>query len=304
VLEGPVGALAPVWPVSQVLAAAIDVSRLTGDLTEVERIVRGLREYERGDAYVPLPGRRRRYYDDNAWVGLCFAQLHRHTGEDRWLRRARRAFGFVREGRAPDGGLRWVERRRSLHACSTAPAAQLALRLREAGGGPATTAFARGALGWMDRTLRLSSGLYADHVDRHGVDRTVWSYNQGSSTGAHWLLDRVDHDPVALANARRTARASLHHFDNDRLWRHPPVFNAIWLRNLMALDTLERVPGLDGYVDDYLDRIWREALDRGTGLFTAGGIGTYDGTPAIDHAGAVQLFSLLAWPRERRSEVC
>ena len=44
--------------------------------------------------------------------------------------------------------------------------------------------------------------------------------------------------------------------------------------------------------------------DPATGLFTAGGIGSYDGTPAIDHAGLVQLFALRAWPPDRLQDVC
>src|SRR5687768_13983908 len=73
--------LAPVWPVSQVLAAAIDLAGLSGSYDDVERLVLGLRPYAAGDGYLPAPGDRRRYYDDNAWIGLCFAQLHLQTGE-------------------------------------------------------------------------------------------------------------------------------------------------------------------------------------------------------------------------------
>ena len=58
--------LAPVWPVSQVLAAAVDLAELTGDYEVVERLVVGLRPYAAGDGYLPSPRDRRRYYDDNA----------------------------------------------------------------------------------------------------------------------------------------------------------------------------------------------------------------------------------------------
>jgi hypothetical protein len=56
-------------------------------------------------------------------------------------------------------------------------------------------------------------------------------------------------------------------------------------------------------LDGYLDRAWRAARDP-DGLFTAGGIGSYDGTPAIDSAGIVQLLALRAWPPERRPMIC
>ncbi|HVD69640.1 MAG TPA: glycosyl hydrolase, partial [Actinomycetota bacterium] len=107
-----------------------------------------------------------------------------------------------------------------------------------------------------------------------------------------------------LHDAARTARASLEHFDGERTWRHPPVFNAVWFRNLLALDAISAVPGLHDALDHYLDRVWRTARDPATGLFTGGGIGSYDGTPAIDQAGLVQLFALRAWPHDRLQDVC
>ncbi|MGZ8583540.1 MAG: glycoside hydrolase family 76 protein [Actinomycetota bacterium] len=297
--------VAPVWPVSQVLAAAIDLAELTGDHTVAERLVIGLRSYAAGDGYLPAPGDRRRYYDDNAWIGLCFAQLHLQTGEARWLRRARKVFRFVREGQDPDGGMRWVERRRARHTCSAAPAAQLALRLHLADSDDEALAFARRTLSWLDGTLRGRGGLYADHVDPRGrVQRSLWTYNQGAPVGALWLLHVATGDEGALERARATASASLRRFGDERAWRHPPVFNAVWFRNLLALDASGvRVLGLAPTLDTYLTRAWRLGRDD-DGRFTAGGIGSYDGTPAIDAGGLTQLYALRAWPRDRRSLIC
>ncbi|HJR99257.1 MAG TPA: hypothetical protein VJ979_15305, partial [Actinomycetota bacterium] len=95
----------------------------------------------------------------------------------------------------------------------------------------------------------------------------------------------------------------LRRFGAERTWRHPPVFNAVWFRNLLALSTAGRVDGLRGALDAYLARAWRVGRDA-DGLFTAGGIGTYDGAPAIDAGGVVQLYALRAWPRERLTLVC
>ncbi|HEY6567386.1 MAG TPA: hypothetical protein VI341_07695, partial [Actinomycetota bacterium] len=79
-------------------------------------------------------------------------------------------------------------------------------------------------------------------------------------------------------------------------------FNAIWFRNLVALDAIDPVPGLTERIDTYLERAWNSGLDD-DGLFTSGGIGAYDGTPAIDAGGLVQLFALRAWPAERLGDV-
>ena len=100
------------------------MAMLTGDHSEADRWVAGLAPYARGDGYTPMPGQRRRYYDDNAWIGLALTQLHLQTGDAGVLEHARRVFRFVAQGQDADGGVRWVEGRRSRNTCSTAPAAR------------------------------------------------------------------------------------------------------------------------------------------------------------------------------------
>jgi hypothetical protein len=295
---------AALWPLSQVLAAAVDLSAITSDRTDVNELLRSLERYRADDGYAPVPRARRCYFDDNAWVGLCFMQLHLQSGDDEFLRSARGVLSFVRRGEDPNGGVRWVEGKRSLNTCSTAPAAELALRVHLADGDPDALSFARRALAWLDRNLLLPSGLYADRIDGTGVDKTIWSYNQGAAAGAHALLYRATGDPEALVRAKEVARATLERFDAPRLWRHPPIFNAVCFRNLLALDATSPVSGVRGTVRDYVGRAWREARDPKTGLLSAGGIGSYDGHPLVDHAGLVQLFALQAWPRDRLSDVC
>jgi hypothetical protein len=292
VWEGRTGRRAPLWPVSQVLAAAIDVGTLTGDHADAEALVRGLTPFLRGDAYLPRPRQRRRYFDDNAWIGLELVRLHARTSHPVHLAHARRVFAFVASGQDPDGGVRWVEARTSRNACATAPAAELALRLHMTEPDEALLTFARRAMTWLGRTLRLPSGLIADREDRGRIEPTVWSYNQGAALGAFALLHMVEGEAADLDAARTLARVSLEHFRDDVLWTHPPVFNAVWFRNLLDLSALTPVPGLMGVLQGYLDRVWNEARDPHTGLFTQGGIGTYDGSPAVDHGGLTQLLAL------------
>jgi hypothetical protein len=311
VFDGPDGHRAPAWPYSQVLAAAVDMAQITGETVEAEGLLAGLAPYAAGDGYAPLPGQRRRFFDDNAWIGLALMQLFLQTGEAHHLSHARRIFGFVASGRDERGGVRWREGRRSRHTCSTAPAAQLALRLERAGSSDLRVLqdFTARSLSWLRSTMRLESGLFADHVDRWGrLDRTIWSYNQGSAVGAFALGSRNDGGAVApggaaFDEAMETAMASLAYFDDERTWHHPPVFNAVWFRNLLALDAVEKIPGLHEAFEAYLDRAWNTGRDD-DGLFTAGGIGSYDGTATIDAAGLVQLYALRAWPRDRLHLIC
>jgi hypothetical protein len=306
VAEGPGGGRAPLWPFGQVLAAAIDIAALTGGYEQVDALVRGLEPYRAGDGYAARPGRwrRRRYFDDNAWIGLALMQLHLQTGERSHLDAAQRMFGFVSTGQDPSGGVRWLEGKDSLNACSTAPAAELAVRLHLVTGDPEPLAFAERAMGWIDRELVLRSGLIADRVEAGEVVRKVRSYNQGTTLGARALLHRATGERSALDRALRLAAESLAHFRGDDLWTHPPVFHAIWFRNLLALEAAASVPGLVDALDAYLNRVSNEARDPASGLFTAGGIGSYDRTPAIDHAGVVQLLALRAWPQSKRPDIC
>jgi hypothetical protein len=286
---------AAVWPIGQAIAAGVDLLAAGHDVgDDVRGLIRSLHPYRRDDGgWAPTPRARRRYFDDNAWLGLAFARLHATTGDPSALDRATNALRFVERGEDPEGGIRWAEGRRSRNTCATAPAALLALRIRERTDDPGRLAFARRSLDWLDRVLRRDDGLYADRIDGGRIEPTLWSYNQGAPAAARVELHRATHDPTSLETARETATAAVAWLARgDRLWHQPPVFNAIGLRGLLAVHVAAPVDGLIELVDAYLERAWREARDPGTGLFVRAGIGSYDGRPAIDQAGLAQLFAV------------
>jgi hypothetical protein len=205
---------------------------------------------------------------------------------------------FLEQG-TRDGGVRWVDRGpTSWNTCSTGPTAELAFRLAARDIGQAALAFLR-------RELRRGDGLYADHLREDGtVEPTVWSYNQGTPVGAGALAARLSGDDGLLVEARQTADAALAYFaDDDRLWRQPPVFNAVFFRNLLLLDGIAGYPPVGPALDVHLDRAWAEARHPTTGWFTEGGIGRYEQGGSIDQSGFVQLFALAAWPREHRARI-
>jgi hypothetical protein len=299
---------AAVWPVGQVLAAAAACLPLglVDRETVVGPLLRGLDRYRSAHGYAPFPGDRSRYYDDNAWIALDFLQLATLTGESDFVQRAEVVFDLLREGEAPGGGVRWLEGHESWNTCSTAPSAQVALRLFEATGDDRHLDFATQQMRWLDATLRDERGLYRDNVAVDGsIEPTVWSYNQGTPIGAAVLLARVTEDESWIERAAQTARAAAEHFgDGDGWWRQPPVFNAIYFRNLLALLAVEPDDALLGDLDRYLERVWIEAREPRIGLFVRGGIGSYDGRPAIDQAGLTQLFAFRSWPEARWPTIC
>jgi hypothetical protein len=261
---------ASLWTLVHVLWAIADLRRLGAFEAGMTEVVNLVDRYRWRDGFAAAPGTRRRFFDDDAWLGLVAIDL-----TDRAL--AAEALAFVRTGEDPAGGVRWVEDATSRNTCSTASAAWLALELGD-------RAFAERAMGWLDATLRTDEGLYRDRLEEGRIDPTVWSYNQGAAVAALGLLGRAD--------AATTATASLRLFTGDRLWREPPPFLAIWFRALLR-DPVARPETVRRLVA-HTDRLLAEALDPATGLLTAGGVGSYDGSTTIDQAATVQMLAMRA----------
>ncbi len=310
------------WPFSQVLAAALDLDRTDGTQTRSSPLFAGLERYRRGNGFTDGVGGHERYYDDNAWIGLDAVQAYTQWGTATHLELAQRVLSFVRKGEHPEGGVWWKESpKNSRNACSTLPAAALALRVRVHTEDPTHRQelldFASLQVRWADEHLVGSDELVADNLNNAGiVEPRVWTYNQGSWLGALMLLADAQQDPSLHLRARTAAMAGLHHFDHDRLWGEPPAFVGIWYRNLLGLasreigarhdpnPTIEAAGGPDGTIvgavsttlDTYLDRVWNDARDEPGGWCRGGGIGRYDESPVLDTAALVQLFSLAASP--------
>jgi hypothetical protein len=272
----------PLWPFSQVLHAAALVGA-----PEAPGLRDALETYRRGAAYAERPGNRRRYYDDNAWIALALLAHDEPEG-------AARILDMLREGAVtlPSGavGVRWVEGGDALHACSTGSTGLVALRLVEHAreeDRPGLVQLAERTTAFLEELLD-ADGLVADHLRADGsVDPGVYTYNQGLLVGLLTGLGRTD-DAVALADRARAA------FDPDRLWRHPPAFDAILVRELLVLDALRPDAGLRPWCAGYLDRVVHEARDPATGLLTGGGIGRYDDGTVLDHAALTGAMAALA----------
>lgn len=259
---------AALWGLIHVLWAATDLRDLgfevpLGDLIDL------MKTFRRGAGFAAKPRTRLRYFDDNAWLGLVALALPEPE-------LARELLAFVQTGEDPSGGILWVEGGTSRNTCSTASAAWLAASLGD-------DAFALRTMEWLNATLRGPDGLSGDHIDGAHLDPSVFSYNQGSSVAALRMLGRTE-------QADATARSSLALFRAERLWREPPPFLAIWFRALLALPAARREAS--SLMASYVERLLREALDPGTGLFTRGGLGSYDRTTTIDQAAIVQILAM------------
>jgi len=260
---------ASLWTLIHVLWALGDLRRLHPGVEVEPDIVNLIDRYRWRDGFAARPGARRRFFDDDAWLGLAALHLGKQD-------LAAEALAFVRTGQGAAGGVRWVEDATTQNTCSTASAAWLALELGDPG-------VAGRAMDWLDAALRTSEGLYMDRIDEGTIDPAIWSYNQGAAVAALGLLGRGD-------DAVTTAAASLALFSRERLWREPPPFLAIWFRALLRNPVARNKAA--GVLKRHTDRLLAEALDPATGLFTRGGVGSYGGTSTIDQAAIVQLFAM------------
>lgn len=319
-----------VWGHGQIVQAALDLALLTGRTGDAENTLRVLQLYELRGAYAPTIhpfNAEKRFWDDNAWVLLALEQaMNQSRDKARYVRMLETTWNaFIVHGQAPGGGMYWREDdptpQRGLPA--TGPLIEAALRLHLATGQPNRPSpyrtFAEFNDRWVETHLRAPEGYYwgrwyddpAQNTQRGchpsptppppmNVCEVVHTTNQGTKIGADVLFFRVDGDRSHLDRAAATADAALAYFTPERLWREPPSSNAIFFRNLMVLDHFRPDPRYRAMLRAYMDRVWREARNPATGLFTEGGIARYGGAiNSLDQAGIVQLFVLLALPPER-----
>jgi predicted alpha-1,6-mannanase (GH76 family) len=156
---------------------------------------------------------------------------------------------------------------------------------------------------WVVATLDASrgsgspgTGLFWDKLRGDDtVDRTIWSYNQGSMVGLNVLLARRADGAQAeyLARAEAIARKALRHFAGE-FERQPAAFNAIFFRNLLLLhaatDDAELRSEITEAMRGYVDRVWEERRGRGDLFSLPNG-----GVTLLNQSAMVQLLALLAW---------
>jgi len=326
---------AHLWPFARAVVATLDLAGVREDPVErfdtdgaiADRLETLERYWDPGGeapAYSSdVVGTRRggdRYYDDNAWVGLALVQLERMRPGAGHLNRAADLFRFAVVGwdwrpEVPGpGGVFWVEqghgagaRNHDRNAVSNAPNAALGLHLAELTGvsaGPQQSIGPEEMYGWVNATLDASSdpdpaatGLFWDKLRSDGtLDKTFWSYNQGSMIGANVLLDRRDRSSEGryLSRADAIARKALRHFASDGYETQPPAFNAIFFRNLLLLHAAtgdaELRTEIIAAMRAYADRAWSRRRDRHDRFHFS-----RTGVTLLDQSAMVQMLALLAW---------
>lgn len=320
--RGEQRAWAHLWPLSQVMLAAGDIAamdeRAGAKPMQVEAQLRQgtgrLGAYWDGRARVPgydsaprPPWGRGgdKYYDDNAWIGRAL------------LRHARLRMGslaptlpavgrFVRSGWNEDptapcpGGVAWVQASHNgdRNTVSTAPSALLVLGLAgdDNEAGKEAIEWAARSYAWVRRCLGGTDQLYGDHVRADGtIDATRWTYNQGAMIALGVALALATGEERYRREAVTTARATLAWLSSPGcLQRQPVAFNALFLRDLLALRSIGHASVADegvGIFAAYAHAAWQHRRDPRTGRyrFSVNGTGSL-----LQQAAMVQLHALLA----------
>jgi hypothetical protein len=330
--EATAPATGSVWTQSQAQAGALNLAALTGDYSDVYSIGIQMHRFMRDGAYQPDIDNgpaKERLTDDNMAMGLNWIQSYAQTGNPDDLARAKELYPFFEKMMDPNGGLNWREGSTAHVADSIAGAQKYALLLVRASTDPAERQrywnFSQQLDRFAETRLRVNDptsdkyGLLLDNVDSNNETAKwkdgIFSYNQGWSIGSDVERFKITGDRRYLNRAHRTADQTLRFYaKDDGLWHQPPSFNANFFENLLALEDID--PPANGsrpyrqVLSNYLDRAWKEARDPATGTFFKGGIGYYkpgettknpQQVQAIDQAGMVQMFSLLAMSEQQRS---
>jgi hypothetical protein len=233
------------------------------------------------------------YYDDNAWVALELVRAAELLDHPRSIERARRLFDLAVSGWDTDpshpasGGIFWVRARwnRDRGVDCVAPYAMLGLNLFERTGKPSYLDWSRRFIDWARQHFRTPDGRYWDKIALDGtIDRSFWSYNQGTMAAAGARLARLAREQPYLDEARQTAHTTLEAGGFDR---QPAAFMAIFFKALLAEPTLpDPRPAARAYLDWVLDTAPREST---TELFVL----PPPGPPRLlDNAALVQIAAL------------
>lgn len=283
------------WPFSGSLSAVRAIYSATGDTAWLNvidnKVLPGLdcyRDLKRSPAgyasYINSAPESDRFYDDNVWLGIDFAELYQASGRKKYLDEAVEIWKFIESGTDSilGGGIYWCEQKKhSKNTCSNAPGAVYALRLYEATGDSTYLKSATDLYNWTRENLQDPvDKLYFDNINLRGkISEAKYAYNSGQMLEAATLLFKATGDSIYLTQAQEIAASALPFFFNggtalDEQGEFPLInkgniwFTSIMMRGFMELFLIDGNPEYMKAFERNLNYAWDSMRDPETGLFS------------------------------------
>jgi predicted alpha-1,6-mannanase (GH76 family) len=218
-----------------------------------------------------------RYYDDEGWWALGWADAYELTHDARYLEMSEQIFGDMATGwdDTCGGGIWWSKDNRYKNAIANelflAVAAKLANLTQDADRRAMYSDWARREWKW----FAASGMINADNLVNDGLDsachnnhRTVWTYNQGVILGGLAGLAKLSGDAKTLEIAQSIAQAAISRLtDQDgvlhdscepsRCGNDAVQFKGIFARNLAVLNSASPVPLLRTFLETNAESVWK-----------------------------------------------
>jgi len=277
------------WPYSGTLSAVVALCCNTDDKKYLSildnKVLDGLEEYfdtrppAAGYAsYIKSAPLSDRFYDDNVWLVIDFAEIYLKTKDEKYLKKAEDTWRFVLSGwdDKVGGGIYWNEQKKtSKNTCSNAPSVVAAMKLYESTKNTEYKDWAVKIYDWTKQNLQDSTDyLYFDNINLRGrVDKRKYSYNSGQMMQGAVLLYNETKNEEYLKDAQNLAKSCYNYFFTDfdginfRLIKAGDVwFTAVMLRGFVELYHVDKNKEYINAFQNNLDYLWDNVREE-NGLF-------------------------------------
>ncbi|MBD8389136.1 alpha-1,6-mannanase [Dysgonomonas sp. BGC7] len=231
-------------------------------------------------SYINTAAMSDRFYDDNVWLGIDFADIYQITKNPKYLDKAKLIWEFIVSGTDDKlgGGIYWCEQKKeSKNTCSNAPGSVLAFKLFQTT--EDSTYFYKGKelYEWTKLNLQDADFLYFDNINLEGkVNKAKYAYNSGQMLQSAALQYKLTQDSIYLTEAQNIAKACYDHFFTDFTTDQGDKFHMIkkgnvWFTAVMLRGFIElyKIDNNRTYIDAFdksLDYAWLHSRDN-NGLF-------------------------------------
>jgi len=251
-----------------------------------------------------------RFYDDNVWLGIDFADLYLNTGDKSFLKKSEEIWQFVESGMDDKlgGGIYWCEQKKeSKNTCSNAPAVVYLLKLYKATGNKTILEKAINLYKWTKDNLEdKEDHLYFDNISLSGkVNKSKFPYNSGQMLQSAAILYEITKDSKYLKEAQEIAASSHEYFfqpiasnggNEFKLLKNSDAwFIAVMLRGFVELYQIDKNPVYLNSFKENLRYAWTNLRDE-NGLFNKDWTGKKKPTKKwlLDQFAMVEMYARLA----------